>query len=96
MVHIVQCLCPKRHAILAMAYEPPHPDPTGALKKTVEAFIEAKAINPYCGICFSREFSYEDAESKFETLKEAEIPLAQSMAAQFEAQAWARRHLSMN
>jgi hypothetical protein len=91
MIRIVQCLCPARHAILAVAYDPADipehfngdPDgPRAGLKALVEEGITAEAINPWCGICGSREFNYEDAPTKFQTLEEARPALASLEALQ--------------
>jgi hypothetical protein len=98
-VRIVQCLCPKRHCILAIAYKPgvstaPDPDSpdlrtlltrenaSGHLRRRVELLLAMKAMDPYCGLCGAREWTYEDASTRFETLAEAMPHLEQSEAEQ--------------
>jgi hypothetical protein len=101
MIRIIQCLCPSRHAIMALAYVP---GITGAQKEfggteditldesnaveymrsIVEGLIERHVINPWCGLCMSRVFSYEDALTRFKTIEEAEPILRQLEAEQLE------------
>jgi hypothetical protein len=99
MVHIVQCLCPSRHCVLAVSYDPANPDPEAtvrtpeqgitALRTLVEAAISKSLINPWCGICGSRTFTYEDAETRWKTMEEA-MPYLKASEAE---QANVRRHL---
>jgi hypothetical protein len=53
-VHIVQCLCPQRHCICAIAYQPgERHTPETVIEKfraQVEAAIQTKALNPWCGL----------------------------------------------
>ena len=85
-VHIVQCLCPLRHCIMAFAYEPgitaaggsdqedvtltPENAP-GVLRDIITRATERHWLNPWCGICKSREFIYEDGATKYATIEEA-------------------------
>jgi len=76
LIHIIQCLCPKRHAILAVAYDPNDITSEQALtdfKSVVVCAIANRQINPWCAICDARapQWAYEDAPTKYETLKEA-------------------------
>ena len=41
------------------------------LRTAVEAAIEGRGLDPWCGICKSRDFHYEDAKSIFKTIEEA-------------------------
>ena len=88
MVRITQCLCPMRHAIMAVAYQP-DAVPTALagmeatqaageamLRKAVEQVLAAGALNPWCGLCGSRDWHYEDRATKFRTLDEARSELA--------------------
>jgi hypothetical protein len=77
MVSIVQCLCPKRHCMLAAAYVPTA-ERTPAhmkhfLRKKVTEMIALKVANPYCGICGARPetFSYEAGVTRFESMEQA-------------------------
>ena len=74
MVHMIQVLCPKRHCILAIAYDPESTSPDDAmagLRAHVDHLLAQRAINPWCGICGSRQWAYEDRESIFKTMEEA-------------------------
>jgi hypothetical protein len=109
MVRIVQCLCPARHCIVAIAYEPgkstaPDPDSadlrtllttenaSGHLRRRVELLLALKAMDPFCGICGAREWTYEDRPTGFETLAEAMPHLEQSETAQRVTAAHFNRH----
>lgn len=83
-VHITQCLCPKRHCIIAIAYEEGKPVPgcgdlvfqdgqeaEAGLKALVEHFVQDGQLNHWCGICHSRTFIYEDKATGFESLEAA-------------------------
>jgi len=101
MVRLLQCLCPNRHCILGLAYEPGRteapeditkPDgpkfilnPTNAtdwFRREVKKLIVPGGLNPWCELCKSRNFRYEDAPSIFETLEEAWPVLKASEEAQ--------------
>lgn len=74
MIYIIQCLCPQRHAIYAIAYDPkdiPHDVAMVAFQQQIESWIAEKAINPWCGICNSRDWTYEQRRTKFATIEEA-------------------------
>jgi hypothetical protein len=91
-VYIIQCLCPNRHAIYAVAYDPndipegttldPRSDPheifMAIFQQQIEAWIANKTIKPECGICNSRDWTYERRRTKWNTLAEAEQPLLQT------------------
>jgi hypothetical protein len=74
MIHIAQCLCEKRHCIIAFAYDtsegPPEKFLTD-LQAAVEEAVRTKALNPWCGICNSRVFHYEDGATPFHSMEEA-------------------------
>jgi hypothetical protein len=84
VIHIVQCLCPSRHCILASLYDPRDEaitlqlqnrrcDSTQILRETVEASIAAGAVNPWCGICKAKigTWRYEDSPTYWRTMAEA-------------------------
>ena len=75
MVHITQCLCgPQRHCIIGIYWAEPEFQPEeaeAAVKLIVDHLVETHQINPWCGICASRDFRYEDARSRFSTMEEA-------------------------
>jgi hypothetical protein len=72
-VHIIQLLCPQRHAIFAIAYEHPDLSDEDGMKSaetTWKLMIES-GFNPWCALCDSRELKFEIGVSKFATMKEA-------------------------
>ena len=76
IVRIVQLLCPSRHAVLAAAYETPdgaeEPNKAEALRKQFQEFQKPPMnLNPWCGICESRELHTEDAATRYATIEEA-------------------------
>jgi hypothetical protein len=75
VVRIVQLLCPARHCILATAYESADGEPIAAIAEHVrEGFrllFNAGNLNPWCGICHSRDFHIEDGATAFRSMDEA-------------------------
>lgn len=74
-VHLVQCLCPARHCIMASAgQEPPGTaaESLAIVKEAIEAAIAAKKINPYCAICRAprEHWNFEVATIPGRTLEE--------------------------
>jgi hypothetical protein len=70
MVRIVQLLCPQRHCIIGAAYEDDktNADETVLLLRTI---MNSGVINPWCGICASRELTFEDAATNFRNMEQA-------------------------
>lgn len=77
-VWIAQCLCPKRHAILAATVEADTRD--GAeiacltpLREHVRAGLAENTFNPWCGLCKapSGTWTYELARTRFRSMREA-------------------------
>lgn len=93
MIHITQCLCENRHTILAAAWDDRDPAYTAEhaladLKRAVELATEVKGIvNPWCGICHSRNWHYEDGVTKFTSMAEAWPSLKECEREQMEARA---------
>jgi hypothetical protein len=87
-VRIVQLLCPKRHCIVATAYESPDgemlPEMTVRLREGFEEMVQ-KGANPWCGICQSRDLRPEDQPTVFATMVEAWPFLAENARLQAEA-----------
>lgn len=86
MIYIIQCLCPNRHAIYAIAYDPkgipaedaglnPHEVYMAMFQHQIEKWVAEKTINPWCGICNSRDWTYEQRRTKYKTMEEAEKEL---------------------
>lgn len=76
-VRIVQCLCPHRHCILAIAYEADtgeaDPERTELLRRSVNEAINTKQMNPHCGICLATtdRWEYEDNATVWPSLEAA-------------------------
>jgi hypothetical protein len=73
-IHITQCLCSNRHAIIAFAWEEPDQTPESAIDKIKEVIshaVEQKILNPWCAICDSYDFIYEDGITRFMSMEEA-------------------------
>jgi hypothetical protein len=91
MIHIIQCLCPQRHCVLAVAYDPA--DMNGAeamllLKEGIESMIFRGIIDPWCGLCDSCEFHYEDNATVWASMEEAKPKLEKQQAAQMAMRAF--------
>lgn len=71
MIHLVQLLCPKRHCVLAAPFDPNQGGTFDAVVEQLKKYVETHALNPRCGLCDSRELTYEDGTTKFETMDEA-------------------------
>jgi hypothetical protein len=81
MVHILQILCPKRHCLFAIPYESENTTAPEAMSAAERAFNE-HSINPWCGICGSKDLRMEIGVTRFKTLKEAAPALLENQAAQ--------------
>ncbi len=85
-IRLVQLLCPQRHCIIAMAYfsqsGEAHPDMEDAMSVAFHRAVEAKVLNPHCGLCHSTDLHLEDGCTGWSTMEEAAPYLAQSAAAQ--------------
>ena len=76
-VRIVQLLCPERHCIVAGAYE----EGNGNSDATIESLKEmlgALSIDDRCGLCGSTDLQFEDALTKYATMREAAPKLAET------------------
>jgi hypothetical protein len=80
-VRIIQLLCPDRHCIVEMPYQTEdgaeQPDKVARLKEKAAAMN----LDPWCGICKSRQLTYLDRPTKFRTMDEAE-PFFRQIAAE--------------
>ena len=82
-VYIAQLLCPERHAILAFAEEfDTLAEAEEVLGKRVEEVRASAMLNPWCGLCNSRNLSVEVRPTIFRTIEEARPELHASEAAQ--------------
>ena len=80
-VRIVQLLCPQRHCIVSTAYESPDgaeiPEMTERVREGFAELVKT-GVNPWCGLCYSRDLRAEDRPTKFATLDEAMPHLMES------------------
>ena len=73
-IRIVQCLCPSRHCIMALAFDPAESDDTsaiGRLKEDVTGLLAGGQLDPWCALCLSRDWHYEVGITRFTTISEA-------------------------
>ncbi len=85
-VWIAQCVCERRHAILAAAAEADNDKQAqkvvlAALREKLKLLIRDGTLNPWCGICVSprARWLYEIAPTPFNSMKEA-MPVLQEQA----------------
>jgi len=89
-VWIAQCLCPKRHAILACGKEADGrseaEDLITYLRTQVKRMIGSGTFNPWCGLCKApiETWGYELSRTHFRSMQEAEPSLRQSERKQAE------------
>lgn len=69
-VRIVQLLCPQRHCVLAVAYDTEHTTKEEAIE-AIEHGRKAMKIDPWCGLCASRELTFDDQPTVFKTMETA-------------------------
>lgn len=83
-IKLCQCLCPKRHCILASVGEGDDAALQMSLKNQMRDLIRADKINPWCGLCGAkpRDWFYEVKETPFATMEEALPVMLQEYAAQ--------------
>jgi hypothetical protein len=85
MIWITQCLCERRHCMMAGAWNDAEMAREQGIRKTRETItgmIERGLIDSRCPICQSSKFHYETARTKWQTLEEATAALAASEAMQ--------------
>jgi hypothetical protein len=74
MVLLAQCLCPRRHCILAAAADDRDAEALRqVLMDGVRRLLLTKALHPWCGLCGAGEgsWTYEVGRTRFATLEEA-------------------------
>lgn len=67
---LLQVLCPSRHAIVAVPYDPDE-HVAAAMEVAAATTMAEHGINPWCGLCGSHELHAEHAPMKWATLEEA-------------------------
>lgn len=69
-IKIMQLLCPMRHCLVGLAYDPE----TTTNKEAVELLkkgIKAMNLNRWCGLCGSRNLCFETGATVFDSMAEA-------------------------
>jgi len=86
IVYLAQCLCPQRHALMAV-YGEDEKTLEWRLRQMIERLIDKNAINPWCGICRAsvETWYYEVAKTRFATMQEAKPALSRLQSANLEA-----------
>lgn len=97
-IKITQLLCPLRHCILALAFNPADNSEDDA-KTIINAGIEDLNLNRFCGICGSSDLQFETNATNFDTIAEATPTLLEEQRKNIEAGAFfqnMRRNASNN
>jgi hypothetical protein len=88
-VHIVQCLCPSRHCIIATAQEAEDSpeikqEMEEALRRIVTDVLARGLLNPHCGLCGAlvQTWTFEAAETVYLSLEAAMPALRASQESQ--------------
>lgn len=91
MIRLIKMLCPKRHCITAVAYDPAEIAPAEALKafkEVTEVIFTEGHVNRSCGICDSRSLRCEDGATRYATLEEARKELGELEAGKLAARVY--------
>ena len=93
-VWLAQCLCPDRHAILALAGEAVDAEEAereiaAPFRANVDDVIRLRMVNPWCSLCHAPRESwiFELERTRFDTLDEAAPHLKQAEAEQAQVRA---------
>lgn len=79
-IMLMQCLCEHRHCIMAALYDDADPElPESEVRAGLQAIV-AKIANPWCRICRSKLFRYENGKTPFSTVAEG-MPIVQRLEA---------------
>lgn len=57
------------------------------LTRSFNGAVEEKLLNPWCGLCHSKELKYEAAPTRFDTMNEAIPQMREQQAANLAAMA---------
>jgi hypothetical protein len=74
MVYIAQCLCPRRHCILALAYESRAGETGEQAEATAKKLLDIKTwLDPWCGLCQEKRprWHVEVKATAWQTMEEA-------------------------
>lgn len=70
MIRITQWLCPMRHCIIALAWDPKRTTEAEMVERG-EGYFQSGAVLRKCGICGSDIIRHETGVTKFATMQEA-------------------------
>lgn len=90
MIFITQCQCPHEHCLIAFAWEGEQSEQEKAersLKEQLGQLTAAGVLNPWCGLCKSRDFHYRTHRTIWKTLEEATPHLYEAERRQLETAA---------
>lgn len=71
MIYLVQYLCHNRHCIIAAAYEDGKGETFATVQKQMLDRLKELKANPWCHICNSMTFHFEQARTKFPSMEVA-------------------------
>jgi hypothetical protein len=87
-IRLIQHLCPSRHCVMATAYAAPTGEEDPQQVERLKAMEQELQIDPWCGLCGSKQLFYEDRPTIFKTIEQSRIWLRQAEAAQAATRAW--------
>ena len=70
VIWLGQYLCPQRHAIGAIPYRPEEYTPP-QIEGIARVLLRQQGLNPWCGICGSRDLRWEHRPTHYTTWEEA-------------------------
>ena len=74
MIHLSQWLCPMRHCIIALVWDPKETTER-AMEEKGEDFLRKGITLRKCGICGSEDIRCETARTRYKTMEEAKPQL---------------------
>lgn len=89
-VYVVQCLCPERHCVLAVAMEGATEQEEAILTastKEIEGAFSSGMFRRECGICHAKELRFELMRTPFKTMEEARPALMETQLEQLATRA---------
>jgi len=86
MIWLAQYLCPDRHCVIGMAYDPDNHS-REAIEQMLDSVFTVGAVNRWCGLCGSKKLAVEHAATPFRTMDEAEPVLEKEQGKQMATRA---------
>jgi len=87
-IRLIQHLCPERHCIMGLAYVSESGEPEPAQLDRLRAMERELLVDPWCGLCKSRQLVYDDQPTIFKTMEEARVKLREQEEAQVLTREW--------